>query len=1056
MICPACGEENDARFRLCGFCGAALPKAVAAEERKVVTLVFADVTGSTALGEQIDPESVRWVMSSFFEIAREVLERHGGTVEKFIGDAVMAAFGIPRVHEDDALRGVRAAAELRGRLRELSREVEARYSTGLGVRIGVNTGEVVAGDAEAGQAFASGDTVNIAARLEQAAAPGEVLLGEATLRLVRDAVTVEEVEPLTLKGKAQPVAAWRLTDVASSAAGIERRLDTPLIGRARELASLLQSWQHTVDERDTQVVTVVAAAGTGKTRLLSELADHARPGGQVLIGRCLAYGEGITFWPVAEAVRAAASVEEDDSLEQVRAKFGAVLDGEEGAQEILDRLAPALGLPGPNVALEETFWAIRKLLERLARSRPLLVVLDDVHWAEDTLLDLIEYLAGWTRGVPLLLVCAARPDLFDRRTAVVSPRANTSTLLLEPLGMEAAGELMAWQLGTAPLAPDLAERILRTSEGNPLFVQELVRMLIDDGLIVRRNGRWEAAAEVRELSMPATIQALLTARLDQLEAGEREVAQRAAVVGHVFSWGAVRELCAEPARHDLGSRLHMLVRKRLIVPEASTLAAEDAFRFGHVLVRDAAYAGLAKRTRAELHERYATWLEGARHDRVTEHEEILGYHLEQAASYRRDLGDAADAGRLAAEASARLVAGGRRALASGDLPAAGNLLGRAGDILPREEPQRLAIRLESIPALWETGRAEETDAAVDELMAAPVDSRLLLAAQAWRAYLRGQQGRGSVLDCRVAAEAWLSASEAAGDHAGQATALGFIAKMDFWLGSAAAADDVWERAVEQATLAGDPREQAESLVWSLISGMFGPVPVEAALERCEAIASREGASRKVRAVAEIERGVLAAMQGDVAGGRERVVRGRAELDELGLAVLANVAAQEAAIVEQMANDPLRAEMVLRPTIERLRQMGEESFAMTAAAMLSRALDAQGRFAEAAHFAELCTPLVDDDTTGMVHAVQALAAAADGDHDTAIRSAELAVERIAAGDFLRDRADRFVDLACVHARAGRPDQALAALGMADTLYVQKGCFAALARTTSLRAALAESA
>ena len=792
MVCARCGKENPHQFRLCGFCGAVLPHSVAQEVRKVVTLVFADATGSTALGEQLDPESVRWVMSSFFEIAREVLERHGGTVEKFIGDAVMAAFGIPRVSEDDALRAVRAAAELRDRLRDFGREVERRYGTGVGVRFGVNTGEVVAGDASAGQAFASGDAVNVAARLEQAASPGEVLLGDATLRLVRDAVTVEDVEPLALKGKSQLVRAWRLIDVTPGGPGVARRFDAPLVGRARELSQLLESWRRTVDGHDARIVTVVAPAGTGKTRLIAELAGSVQPEARVVMGACLPYGEGITFWPIAEALRAAAGVEDEDSPGVAHGKMALLLDGEEGAADILERLGPALGITGPRAALEETFWAIRKLLEALARRQPLMVVLDDMHWAEETLLDLIEYLAGWTRGVPLLLVCATRPELLERRPSVVSPRANASTLLLEPLAADSADELMLWQLDAVPLSRDLGERILTASDGNPLFVQELVRMLIDDGLIVRRNGSWQATGEVRSLAMPPTIQALLAARLDQLEGAERDVAQRAAVVGHIFSWSAVHELCSESAGHDLSSRLHTLVRKQLIVPEAGTPAAEDAFRFGHILVRDAAYAGLAKRTRAELHERFASWLEAARGGRVTEQEEILGYHLEQAAAYRRELGDTAEAERIATRASARLAAAGRRALASGDLPAAANLLGRAAVSLPAETPQRLALRLESIPALYETGRLEQADGGIDEILATPGESRLLVAARAWRAFLDAGNGTADERDSQIAAKAWLSASEQAGDHAGQAVALGFLAKLQFWDGQAAAAEEVWK------------------------------------------------------------------------------------------------------------------------------------------------------------------------------------------------------------------------------------------------------------------------
>jgi class 3 adenylate cyclase len=796
VICSSCGEENPDRFRLCGFCGAELPRPAALEARKVVTLVFADVTGSTALGERLDAESVRWVMSSFFEIAREVLERHGGTVEKFIGDAVMAAFGIPQVHEDDALRGVRAAAELRDRLHELGREVEVRYGTGIGVRIGVETGEVVAGDASAGQAFASGDAVNVAARLEQAAAPGQVLMGRSTYGLVRDAVTVEPVEALDLKGKGAPVPAWRLVDVLADRPGVARALGAPLVGREAELRRLLDAFADARTARDPRIATIVAHAGVGKTRLMAELIDRVQPEAEVLVGRCLAYGEGITFWPIAEALRQATHGTGD---------LAALLEGEAGAGEILERIAPALGLPGPPVPLEETFWAIRKLFEALARRRPLVVILDDVHWAEATLLDLVEYIAGWTRGVPFLLVCATRPELLERRPSIASPRPGSTTLVLEPLAAGASGDLLAWQLGREPMSSELGARILAASQGNPLFVQELVRMLVEDGLIERRDGSWQATGSVTALAMPPTIQALLAARLDLLEPGERAVAERGAVIGHVFSWSAVRELCPERARSDLGGHLHALVRKQLIVPQAGPDASEDAFRFGHMLVRDAAYAGLAKRTRAELHERFARWLESATSDRLTENAEILGYHLEQAVAYRRELGDLADAGRMAVQASERLAEGGRRALAAGDLPAAANLLGRAGAILDPGDPERLALRLDSVPALVEIGRFELADVALAEILAAPQQTSLQLAARAWHAFLDAQRGTSSFETCEATAEQWRAASERDGDHGGQATALGFLAKMRFWDGRAQTAEALWLRAAEQARLADDRR-----------------------------------------------------------------------------------------------------------------------------------------------------------------------------------------------------------------------------------------------------------
>ena len=370
--CSSCGQANPDTARFCSGCGAELGMAAAREVRKTVTVLFCDLAGYTGRGERLDPEALRRLQSRYFEEARAALERHGGTVEKFIGDAVMAVFGIPQVHEDDALRASRAAVELR----------EAVGALGLEARIGVNTGEVVAGS---GDALVTGDAVNVAARLEQAASPGEILIGEHTLRLTRGAVEAETVEQLELRGKSEPVAAFRLVS-STGAPAIERRLDAPLVGRARELEQLRRAYGRAVADRACRLVTITASPGIGKSRLALELAGSVEAEATVLTGHCLPYGVGITYWPMIEIFRAARTEEELDV---------------------------ALAAPGA----EETFLLIRKLLERLARERPLVLIVDDIHWAELTLLDLLEHLTDWTRDAPLLLLCLARPDLVDTRPA---------------------------------------------------------------------------------------------------------------------------------------------------------------------------------------------------------------------------------------------------------------------------------------------------------------------------------------------------------------------------------------------------------------------------------------------------------------------------------------------------------------------------------------------------------------------------------------------------------------------------------------------------------------
>ncbi len=411
MICPSCGAENPEGQRFCGDCGLRLgePEAPAPEVRKTVTIVFSDIAGSTALGERLDPEALRRVLSRYFDAMRLILESHGGTVEKFIGDAVMAVFGVPAVHEDDALRATRAAAEMRLALADLNKELERDHGVTISNRTGVNTGEVVVG--AGGQTFATGDAVNTAARLEQAASSGEILLGERTYRLVRDAVAAEGVAGVDAKGKAEPVPAWRLMSVHPSAEGIARRRDVPIVGRERELRLLREAFDRAVADRTCVLFTIFGAPGVGKSRLVEGFLSGLDA--EVLRGRCLPYGDGITYWPVVEMLTRAAELTELDGPAEIREKLRRLAgEGDEG-ELVVERLAQLLGVAGAAAAADETFWAVRKLFESLARTRPLVVDLDDLQWAEPTLIDLIDHVADWTRDAPVLVLCNARPDLLD-------------------------------------------------------------------------------------------------------------------------------------------------------------------------------------------------------------------------------------------------------------------------------------------------------------------------------------------------------------------------------------------------------------------------------------------------------------------------------------------------------------------------------------------------------------------------------------------------------------------------------------------------------------------
>ncbi len=574
-------------------------------------MVFCDLAGSTALGESVDPERLRALLARYFGRMKGIVESHGGTVEKFIGDAVMAVFGVPTLHEDDALRAVRAAVEMRDALPEL----------GLEGRIGVMTGEVVTGTEER---LVTGDAVNVAARLEQAAQPGEVLIGDPTLTLVREAVEVEAVVPLRLKGKTQPVPAHRLLAVHAEP---ERRHDTPFVGRQRELALIRSAWQRTADERRCELVTVVGDAGIGKSRLVAEALSEIDA--TVVRGRCLTYGDGITYWPVVEVLK---QLDERPADERAATAIHALL-GESEASTSADEIA----------------WAFRKTLERAGATRPVVVVFDDVQWGEDTFLDLVEHISLLSTGAPILLLCMARPELVEQRPTW------PVTLRLEPLVEDDVDRLMPERISGT-----LRERIANAAGGNPLFVGEMLAMAV------------EASHDV---VVPPTLRALIAARLDRLQIDERRVLERGAVEGEIFHRGALQAIA--PEEEQVTPRLAALVRKDVIRPDAPLIAGDDGFRFRHLLIRDAAYDGLPKSTRAELHERFATWLEEHGSDLV-ELDEILGYHLEQAWRYHAELGTSSCHGAwLATAAHRRLARAGSRANHRQDFSAGLNLLERA-------------------------------------------------------------------------------------------------------------------------------------------------------------------------------------------------------------------------------------------------------------------------------------------------------------------------------------------------------------------------------------------
>jgi class 3 adenylate cyclase len=666
-----------------------------------VTIVFCDLVESTKLGERLDPEALRQVIARYFEEMSAALTRHGGAIEKFIGDAVMAVFGIPTVREDDALRAVRGAAEMRAELAKLNEELERRWGVELQARTGVNTGEVIAGDPSRGEGFVSGDSVNVAARLEQAARPGEILIGEHTLKLVRDAARVEPVEPLELKGKSEPVPAFRLLEVADRPVGSSPRLTAPLVGREAELTQLRESFGQAATERSCELVMLVGPAGVGKSRLVAEFAGSLGSDARIATGRCLSYGEGLALWPLRQVVEGLADTGSRDSTEEARVKIARLLPSEGDDNDlIVERVASALGLSDSPASRSEAFWAVGKLLEAVAAEQPLVLLLEDVHWAEPMFLDLVEHLAATIRGLPVMILVATRPELFETHASL----AGAARLDLEPLSPAASRVLVEHLAGSAELAAELAERVSSGARGNPLFLEELVRALVDEGI-----------SEAAELSVPPTVHALLAARLDRLNRSERALVEAASVVGMSFGAGALLELAATAEQDDVQQPLGGLVRKQLIEPDGGRVAGEQTYSFSHILLRDVAYDGMLKSLRADLHARYADWVERAAGERVSEYEELLGYHLERSYRYRSELGTIDEQGReLRARAAARLGSSGARALARGDIPPAVSLLERALSLLENDDPTRGELSVKLGIALAEAGQVSRAGVMLQE------------------------------------------------------------------------------------------------------------------------------------------------------------------------------------------------------------------------------------------------------------------------------------------------------------------------------------------------------
>lgn len=978
-ICANCGAELPPRFRFCGACGAPVPEAVGHDVRKVVTVLFCDVADSTGHGERLDPERMRNVLGRYFEEIEHVIVSHGGLVEKFVGDAVMAVFGLPAAHDDDALRAVRAAVEIRERLPALAEET----GLSLAFRTGVNTGEVVAGN---GQTLVTGDAVNVAARIQQAADPGDVVLGEATVRVLGALAEVEPLFPLPLRGKSEPVPAYRFIRLVTPAA----KARAVFVGRERELALLQDTFRRASEERELHLVTLLGSAGNGKSRLAAEFLEALSDEGRIARGRCLSYGEGITFWPLVEILRALG----------------------EPAQTALERV-----ISGGATSPQELAWTVQRALEQAAESRPLVVVLEDLHWAEDALLDLVDSVCELSRSAPILILVVARPELLERRSTWGGGKLNATSLLLEPLSTAESERLLDW-LGEA-LEPRQRQRVLEVACGNPLFLEELSEFVAEGG---------------GDGDLPPRISALLQARLDLLAEPERQLLSVAAIEGTVFHRGSLERLVDADIRPELALLLSALTRKCLIRPTLAEVEGEEGFGFRHELTRDAAYATLSKGERARLHERFADWArERAPHRE--ELEEIGAYHLERAALYRRELGEAEPG--LEARAASALGAAAERAWGRSDMGGAANLWGRLTALDPYS-PHVPVLEVKLATAMTLLGQFDEARRLLDHAEGQAPDPGVAANARLVRLWVRLRSAPAGITEAtRRECEQDIVLFEQHGDHGGLALAWYLLGQAEMSELRVEAAAQAWARAAAQADLAGN--RAFEMLVRSEGTQRVGQerLPWSVLLGDLEGLAAHYAGEPACQLTLILNRAFAAYMTGRLEQGRTLAREGLEMSRATGVAwhtAIHTAAFGRAELLNGGGSD--EAERLALDGIRELRELGEQSWLSYALVLLADIRIAQGRGVEALELVDEGEELGRDDRKTLIHAesVRARAHAALGAIEAAKDAAVTSVELAEATDSLLVRALATEALAEVLYAAGELAGALTAARDSFRLFV----------------------